>query len=50
VKEPKTSVSQHVDAQKLGVKLTGFVLFKLGEGVEKKKENFAEEVAAQLKK
>ena len=28
--------------------LTGFVRFETGEGLEKKNENFAEEVAAQM--
>jgi elongation factor Ts len=32
-----------------GVTINRFVRFLLGEGIEKKKENFAEEVAAQLK-
>lgn len=38
-------------AKELGtaVKLKGFVQFRLGEGVEKKSEDFAAEVAAQLK-
>ena len=31
------------------IKLNRFVRYQLGEGIEKKKENFAEEVAAQLK-
>jgi elongation factor Ts len=31
------------------VKLNRFVRYQLGEGIEKKKENFADEVAAQLK-
>jgi len=33
-------------AKKAGVKLTGFVRFQLGEGIEKPKEDFAAEVAA----
>ncbi len=33
-------------ADKAGVKLTGFARFKLGEGIEKPKEDFAAEVAA----
>ena len=33
-------------AQKAGVKLTGFARFQLGEGIEKKQEDFAAEVAA----
>jgi len=31
------------------IKLNRFVRYQLGEGIEKKKESFAEEVAAQLK-
>ncbi|MEZ4741257.1 MAG: translation elongation factor Ts [Bdellovibrionota bacterium] len=50
VKEPKLSVSKHIQQSKLGVELTGFVRYQLGEGIEKKSENFAEEVAAQLNK
>lgn len=39
-------------AKELGtdVKLTGFVRYKLGEGLQKKEEDFAAEVASQLKK
>ncbi len=39
-------------AKELGaeIKLTGFVRFKLGEGLQKKEEDFAAEVASQLKK
>ena len=32
------------------VRLAGFLRFELGEGIEKKSEDFAAEVAAQLKK
>ena len=31
------------------VKIRRFARFQLGEGIEKKQENFAEEVAAQMK-
>jgi elongation factor Ts len=39
-------------ANELGtsVKLAGFLRYALGEGVEKKQEDFAAEVAAQLKR
>ena len=40
------------DAEKeLGtsIKMTGYVRFKLGEGLQKKEEDFAAEVAAQIK-
>jgi elongation factor Ts len=29
--------------------VTGFIRFEVGEGIEKKQENFADEVAAQVK-
>ncbi len=49
----KQSVGQYVQAvaKETGANLsvTGFVRFETGEGLEKKEENFAEEVAAQLK-
>ncbi len=35
-------------AKEAGVEITGFVRLEVGEGIEKKEENFAEEVAAQL--
>ncbi len=50
----KTKVSKVVEeaAKLVGapVQLTGFLRFALGEGIEKKNEDFAAEVAAQLKK
>ena len=50
----KTKVAKVVDdaAKEVGapVELAGFVRFALGEGIEKKSEDFAAEVAAQLKK
>ena len=50
----KTRVSKVVDdaAKQAGapVRLAGFLRFALGEGIEKKSEDFAAEVAAQLKK
>ncbi len=54
VMDGKTKVSKVVeDAAKLvggPVRLVGFLRFALGEGIEKKQEDFAAEVAAQLKK
>ncbi len=50
IKDPNVTVAKYVDAQKKGAKISAFSRFQLGEGIEKKKENFAEEVAAQLKK
>jgi elongation factor Ts len=45
VKDPDTSVGKLLDGK--GAKVNGFIRFEVGEGVEKKQENFAEEVAAQ---
>lgn len=50
VKEPKLSVAQYVKNSGCSAKLKSFVRFQLGEGIEVKKENFADEVAAQLNK
>lgn len=54
VMDGKTKVSKVVEdsAKHVGapVRLTGFLRFALGEGIEKKSEDFAAEVAAQLKK
>jgi elongation factor Ts len=54
VMDGKTKVSKVVDdaAKLVGapVRLAGFLRFELGEGIEKKSEDFAAEVAAQLKK
>jgi elongation factor Ts len=53
IDDTKRTVKQVVEdlGKKLGtpVKLRGFAQFRLGEGVEKKTEDFASEVAAQLK-
>lgn len=52
VKEKGVSVEKHVAAvaKELGGRITvkSFVRFERGEGIEKKQENFAEEVAAQI--
>ncbi len=54
IMDPDKKIKQIVadEAQKLGadIKIKDFVCFKLGEGIEKKEEDFAAEVAAQLKK
>jgi elongation factor Ts len=47
VKDQNVTVSKHVENSKKGLELAGFARFALGEGIEKKVENFAEEVAAQ---
>lgn len=52
VKENKITVGKHVEnvAKELGgsIVIHGFVRFEKGEGIEKKQENFAEEIAKQL--
>ena len=54
VKEKGVSVEKHVAAvaKELGGTITvkSFIRFERGEGIEKKQENFAEEVAAQIAK
>ncbi|MGM0553569.1 MAG: translation elongation factor Ts [Pseudomonadota bacterium] len=47
VKDPEQTVGQLLEAQ--GATVTVFVRFEVGEGIEKKKENFAEEVMAQAR-
>lgn len=49
VKDQNLSIKQLVSEKGKGATLSAFHLFKLGEGIEKKKENFADEVAAQLR-
>ncbi len=47
VKDPDQTVAKLVKAQ--GATVVGFVRFEVGEGIEKKEENFAEEVMAQAR-
>jgi elongation factor Ts len=47
VKEPSISVADYL--KQTGATVTSFVRFEVGEGIEKKEENFAEEVMAQVK-
>lgn len=51
--ENKETVAKYVDsvakAAGTDIKLTGFVRFETGEGIDKKEEDFAAEVAAQMK-
>ena len=53
VKENKISVAKHIEAvaKELGgeIKLVRFVRFEKGEGLEKREDNFAEEVASMAK-
>ena len=48
VKEPKLTVTAALDNAQKGVSITSFVRFQLGEGLEKKSDDFAAEVAAQV--
>lgn len=47
VKDPNVTVSKHVENTNKAAKLAGFARFALGEGIEKSKASFAEEVAQQ---
>jgi len=47
VKDPETKVSGLL--KEAGADVVSFIRFEVGEGIEKKEENFAAEVAAQLK-
>lgn len=47
VKDPSQTVGKMLDAQ--GVKVVDYVRFEVGEGIEKKEEDFAAEVMAQVK-
>lgn len=51
IKDPegKLKVKNILSQKGKGMTIRRFVRYQLGEGIEKKKENFAEEVAAQLK-
>jgi elongation factor Ts len=53
VKDPDMSVGQYIEktAKELGgaVKVTGFTRFERGEGIEKRVDNFADEVAGMIK-
>ncbi len=51
IKDPdgKLKIKDFLKKASVNVALNRFVRYQLGEGIEKKKENFAEEVAAQLK-
>ena len=46
VKDPDTTVGKLLDGA--DAKVSGFKRFEVGEGIEKKSENFAEEVMAQV--
>ena len=47
VKQPDVSVAKHLQAN--GAEVLSYLRFEVGEGIEKKTENFAEEVMAQVR-
>ena len=47
IKDDKTIVGKLVSSK--GNKVIRFIRFEVGEGIEKKEENFAEEVMAQVR-
>jgi elongation factor Ts len=47
IKDPDTTVGALAKSNNAQVK--SFIRYEVGEGIEKKEENFAEEVAAQMK-
>ncbi|MBP6217229.1 MAG: elongation factor Ts [Oligoflexales bacterium] len=50
VKEPKMSVAEYLRQSEVKAQPSSFVRYQLGDGIEVKEENFADEVAAQVKK
>ena len=48
VKDPDQKVRQFLESK--GATLTEFVRYEVGEGLEKRQDNFAEEVMSQVKK
>ncbi len=48
VKDPDITVGKLL--QNAGAEVTGFVRFEVGEGIEKKEDNFVEEVMSQVNK
>ena len=46
---PFQRVQQAIEDTHSSIKIVSYVKFELGEGIEKKEENFAAEVAAQIK-
>ncbi|MFZ9967771.1 MAG: elongation factor Ts, partial [Steroidobacteraceae bacterium] len=47
VTDPDITVEKRL--QQAGATVQGFVRYEVGEGIEKKQENFADEVAAQVR-
>ncbi len=48
--DDKKTVEQAIAAVDASIKITAYIRFELGEGIEKKEEDFAAEVAAQMAK
>ena len=49
VKDPNYSITKLVKEKGKGAQLTDYIRYQLGEGIEKRKEHFADEVAAAVK-
>ncbi len=49
VKDPNVTVAKYLDGLKKGIKVVEFARFEKGEGIQKKEENFADEVASMIK-
>lgn len=48
IKDPKITITQLLEEKHKGAQIAGFVRFQLGEGLEKKVDDFAQEVARQV--
>lgn len=48
VKDPSITVAKHIATVGKGIKVVSFVRFEKGEGIQKKEENFADEVASMI--
>ena len=48
VKDPDMTVEKYVSSK--GATVVSFVRFEVGEGIEKREDNFVEEVMSQIKK
>lgn len=49
VKDPSITVAKYIASVGKGIKVVEFVRFEKGEGIQKKEENFADEVASMIK-
>jgi len=49
VKDPDMTIAKYIDSVGKNIKIAGFVRYEKGEGIEKKEDNFADEVASMIK-